>query len=262
MAIANWIDFSGKLCIVTGAAGGMGQAITRGFLELGARVAALDIDGDACAAFVASLDLAPDMAAGVPCDIADPAAVEAAAAIVQKRLGAADILVNNAATLGRHSLLETSFAEWNRILAVNLSGYFNCSQVFGAAMIERGSGAIVHVASIAATEPVADAGAYSSSKAGVHLLSRQIASEWGPLGIRSNTVSPGMIRTPFSEATYRRPGVEAFRTSRIPGRAIGQPQQIADAVLFLASERAGYINGGDILVDGGLSQTLMGQFPR
>ena len=258
----NWINLAGRVCVVTGAAGGMGQAITRSFLSLGARVAALDIDGRACTDFVASLGLSDSSVAAIQCDIADPDAVIAAEARVQSLFGAADTLINNAAALGKKSLQDTSFADWDRILAVNLSGYFNCTQVFGAAMRARGAGVIVHIASIAATEPVGNAGPYSPSKAGVHMLSRQIAVEWGPLGIRSNTVSPGMIRTPFSEATYQQAGVEAFRKGKIPSRSIGVPQQVADAVMFLASGRASYINGADILVDGGLSQTLMAQFPR
>lgn len=262
MQAEKWIDFTGCTCVVTGAAGGMGQAITRAFLGLGARVAALDVDGPGAETFVASLGLPDDQLAAIQVDIADPAAVKAAAGLAEDRLGAPQVLVNNAAVLGVLPLHETGLDEWQRIIAVNLSGYFNCSRVFGEAMLRGGRGAIVHVASIAATEPVGNAGGYSPSKAGVHMMSRQIALEWGPMGIRSNTVSPGMIRTPFSEMTYRKPGVEEFRKSKIPSRSIGVPQQVADAVLFLASDRAAYVNGADILVDGGLSQTLMGQFPR
>ena len=262
MEAENWIDFTHCNCVVTGAAGGIGQAITRAFLGLGARVAALDVDGPGCEVFVASLGLPADRVAAIQVDIAVPESVKAAARQAHDRLGAPQVLVNNAAVLGKLPFQDTSFYEWQRIIAVNLSGYFNCSRVFGDAMLHQGSGAIVHIASIAATEPVGNAGGYSPSKAGVHMMSRQIACEWGPLGIRSNTVSPGMIRTPFSEATYQQPGVEDFRKSKIPSRSIGIPQQVADAVLFLASKRAAYINGADILVDGGLSQTLMAQFPR
>ncbi len=262
MDAENWIDFTNCNCVVTGAAGGMGQAITRAFLGLGARVAALDVNGPGGEAFVATLGLPDDRVAAIQVDIADPESVKAAARQVHDRFGAPQVLVNNAAVLGKLPFQDTSFDEWQRIIAVNLSGYFNCSRVFGDAMLRQGSGAIVHIASIAATEPVGNAGGYSPSKAGVHMMSRQIACEWGPLGIRSNTVSPGMIRTPFSEATYQQPGVEDFRKSKIPNRSIGIPQQVADAVLFLASKRAAYINGADILVDGGLSQTLMAQFPR
>ena len=262
MPFANWIDFSGRICVVTGAAGGMGQEITRSFLDLGAQVAALDINAAACTDFVASLGLPDNRVAAFQCDIADPEAVIATEAATRTHFGAADILVNNAAALGKKPLHDTSFADWQRVLAVNLSGYFHCAKVYGEQMIQRHAGVIIHIASIAAHEPVNNAGAYSPSKAGVHMMSRQIACEWGPFGIRSNTISPGMIRTPFSEATYQQDGVEAFRKGKIPSRSIGVPRQVADAVMFLASDRAAYVNGGDILIDGGLSQTLMAQFPR
>ncbi len=262
MQCANWIDFTGRVCVVTGAAGGIGQAITRSFLDLGARVVAIDVSGETCEAFVASLDLPDDRVVALQADIADPRAVTAAADRAVDLIGPPDVLVNNAAILGRLPLHETEFGDWQRLIAVNLSGYFNCSRIFGAPMQDRGQGAIVHIASIAATEPIGNAGAYSTSKAGIQMMSRQIACEWGPMGIRSNTVSPGMIRTPFSDTTYQQPGVEEFRKGKIPSRSIGLPQQVADAVVFLASDRAAYVNGADILVDGGLSQTLMGQFPR
>ena len=259
---ANWIDFSGRICIVTGAAGGMGQEITRSFLDLGARVAAVDINGRACADFVATLGLPDTSVAAFQCDIADPDAVIATEAATRAHFGPADILVNNAAALGKNALQDTSFADWQRVIDVNLSGYFHCAKVYGEQMMQRHAGVIIHIASIAAHEPVNNAGAYSPSKAGIHMMSRQIACEWGPFGIRSNTISPGMIRTPFSEATYRQDGVEAFRKGKIPVRSIGVPRQVADAVMFLASDRASYVTGGDILIDGGLSQTLMAQFPR
>lgn len=262
MTGTNWIDFTGQVCVVTGAAGGMGQAITRAFLDLGARVAALDVSAAAARDFLAGLDPQGSRTMALACDIADPTAVAAAVDQLTARFGPADVLVNNAAILSKHPLHETRFEDWQRMLAVNLSGYFNCTRLFGAPMLARGRGAIVHIASIAATEPVGNAGAYSTAKAGIQMMSRQLACEWGPMGVRSNTVSPGMIRTPFSEATYQQPGVEAFRTGKIPNRSIGVPEQVADAVVFLASARAAYVNGADLLVDGGLSQTLMAQFPR
>ena len=128
--------------------------------------------------------------------------------------------------------------------------------------MQRKSGALVHIASIAASNPQPRSGAYSPSKAAVAMLSRQLALEWGPAGIRSNTVSPGFIRTPMSESFYQAPGIKERREAMLPSRRIGTPQDIADAVLFLASPRASYVNGAELLVDGGLDQVVMELTPR
>jgi NAD(P)-dependent dehydrogenase (short-subunit alcohol dehydrogenase family) len=129
-------------------------------------------------------------------------------------------------------------------------------------MLARGSGVLVHVASIAGSEPQGMSGAYSASKAAVAMLSRQLAFEWGPRGIRSNAVSPGLVRTPLSESFYQAPGVKERREAVVPLRAIARPLDIANVIVFLASSRAGYVTGQDIVVDGGLSQTLMSHVPR
>ena len=120
----------------------------------------------------------------------------------------------------------------------------------------------MHVASIAASEPQAWSGAYSPSKAAVAMLSRQLAFEWGPEGVRSNSVSPGMVRTPLSESFYRVPGILDARAAAVPLRRVGAPADIADVAAFLASPRAAYVTGQDIVVDGGFSQTLMAHVPR
>jgi glucose 1-dehydrogenase len=252
-----WLGLAGKVCVITGGAGGLGRAIAAGFVAQGARVALLDRDGagaEAAAAEIGGLGLA--------CDISDEDAVRAACAAVTARLGAADVLVNNAGILRPGPLATLPLAEWNAMLAVNLTGYLLCAQAFGAAMRERRSGAIVNIASIAASFPQGQSGAYSPGKAGVAMLSRQLAVEWGPLGVRSNCVSPGMVRTPMSEAFYQAQGVAAARANLVPAKRYGVPTDIADAVLFLASDRASYVTGQDLVVDGGMAQITMGMAPR
>jgi len=177
-------------------------------------------------------------------------------------MGTPDVLVNNAGILRAAPLADLPLAEWNALLAVNLTGYLLAAQAFGPAMRARGAGAIVHIASIAASHPQPRSGAYSASKAGVAMLSRQIALEWGRDGIRSNVVSPGLVRTPMSEAFYRDPGVAERRAALVPLGRVAGPADIADAVLFLASARAAYVTGAEIMVDGGLGQVLMAQVPR
>ncbi len=159
-------------------------------------------------------------------------------------------------------LSSISVEDWNRVLTVNMTGYFLCAQAFGQGMLAKGKGAIVHVASIASRFPQAASGAYSVSKTGVVMLSQQIALEWGPQGVRSNVVSPGLVRTPMSEMFYRDNSVAERRANAVPLRRVAAPTDIAEVVIYLASERAGYVNGEDICVDGGFGRTLMSTVPR
>ena len=172
------------------------------------------------------------------------------------------MLVNTAAVLRPGGLENLSLAEWNAVLSVNLTGYFLCAQIFGRQMRKPGRGSIVHVASIAGSHAQGQSGAYSVSKAGVIMLSRQLASEWGPQGIRSNVVSPGMVITPMSQSFYDTPGVTERRSAVVPLRRVGMPQDIADAILYLASDRSSYVNGDEITVDGGYANMLMNLVPR
>jgi NAD(P)-dependent dehydrogenase (short-subunit alcohol dehydrogenase family) len=129
-------------------------------------------------------------------------------------------------------------------------------------MRDAGEGCIVNVASISGLFPQSHSGAYSASKAGVLLMSRQMAVEWGPQGVRSNAICPGMIRTALSAKFYEEPGFEAKRSAVTASRRIGEPQDIADVAMFLASPRSGYINGAELVVDGGMSCMLMDMVPR
>ena len=260
--MADWLGLKGRVAIVTGAAGGIGGAIAAELAGAGAAVGLLDLDGAAAEAGAARLRSGGATAAATPCDTTDEASIVAALATIRAALGDAEILVNNAGILRPGPLAELPIAQWNALLAVNLTGYLACAQAVRSQMLARGGGAIIHIASIAATNPQPRSGAYSPSKAGVAMLSRQLALEWGPEGIRSNVVSPGFIRTPLSESFYLAPGILERRQAMLPSRRIGTPQDIADAVTFLASPRSAYVNGAELLVDGGLDQALMELTPR
>lgn len=253
-ATAERYRLDGRIAVVTGAAGGIGAAIVQRLAELGARVALLDLPPaqDALAALLKALPT-PGMA-GV-CDIGDPASVAAAAEAVKAKLGPCDILVNNAGVLGPHvSLAGLALDAWDRLMNVNLRGALLCTQAFGAHMLQAGRGSIVNIGSIAADKPNASP-AYSISKAGVLALTRHTAVEWAPRGVRTNAVSPGFIRTPLSAVHYSNEELLAWRTSLVPVRRLGSTSDIADAVAYLASDAAGFVNGQDLVVDGGFLET-------
>ena len=259
---SDWLGLSGRVAVVTGGGGGIGRATAVSFAKAGAKVAVLDRDEkglETTRSELRALGAEPVVAA---CDTTNADSVTAAAETIEKSLGPCSILINTAAILRAGALDTLSLAEWNTTIAVNLTGYFLCAQIFGRQMRKRGAGSLVHIASVAGSNAQGFSGAYSVSKAGVVMLSRQLASEWGPQGIRSNVVSPGLVVTPMSQAFYDTPGVTERRTAVVPMRRIGAPQDMADAILFLASDRASYVNGDEIVVDGGFTRTIMNLVPR
>jgi len=258
----TWLGLQDRVCVVTGAGGGIGGEVARQLLSVGARVALLDLDAQRCAHAVADLHVSTERFLSLSCDVQREDSVQDAAKAVAQAWGPADVLVNNAAMLHTGALMDLPLAQWNQCLAVNLSGYLLCAQVFGRAMRVRGTGAMVHVASIAASVPQPYSGAYSVSKAGVTMLSRLLAVELGASGIRSNVVSPALVRTPMSEGIYTQDAVRAQREKLVPAGRISTVADVAQTVLFLASDKSAYLNGQEILVDGGLTQTWLTLIPR
>jgi len=259
---SDWLGLSGRVCVVTGGGGGIGRAVAASLAQAGARVAAIDRDERGLEGTQSELSRLGGGHVVARCDTTSAESVTATSGTIEKSLGPCGVLVNTAAVLRPGGLDELSLDEWNAVLSVNLTGYFLCAQIFGRPMRKAGRGSLVHIASIAGTHAQGKSGAYSVSKAGVVMLSRQLASEWGPLGVRSNVVSPGMVITPMSQSFYDTPGVTERRTAVTPMRRIGMPQDIADTVLFLASDRSAYVNGDEITVDGGYVRTVMNLIPR
>jgi len=258
----DWLCLENRISVVTGGGSGIGRAIALGLARAGSPVAVLDIDREGRLATVEEIESLGQTAIAIACDTSDPGAVANAAARVSDELGACGILVNNAGILRAGPLGDLDYDAWNTVMSVNLNGYFLCARAFRPHMLDNGNGSIIQIASIAASNAQANSGAYSAAKAGVVALTKQLAVEWGPDGIRSNVISPGMIRTPLSESFYKTPGVEERRAAAVPSRRVGTPQDIADVALFLASDRAGYVNGAELLVDGGFDCMLMGLVPR
>ena len=258
-----WLGLAGQVCVVTGGGSGIGAATARLFGSAGAHVAVLDRNLEAAAGVAAEIERSGARAIGVLADVGQADAVAAAAARVHAELGPCRVLVNNAAARHRDELVDISLEAWNRVLAVNLTGTLICTQAFTPHMIAgRTGGSIVHVASLIGQHPHAGSGAYSVSKAGMIMLSRVLAVELGRHGIRSNVVSPGHTRTPATEAAYSDPEIAAARQRLIPIGRVGEPADLAHVIAFLASDRSGFVNGEEIVVDGGFAHTVMNAVPR
>ena len=257
----DWLGLRGKVCAVTGAASGIGAEVAAQLAKAGAKVALIDRNAVGCEALADTLRQQGAQVLALACDISDEAQTQSVAQAVASHWGRCDALINNAGMLRPGSLEEVSIADWNAVLAVNLTGYLLCARAFKP-MLKSARGSIVNVASISGLFPQSRSGAYSAGKAGVLLLSRQLAAEWGPQGIRSNAICPGMIRTALSAKFYEEPGFEAKRAAVTASRRIGEPVDIANVAVFLASERSAYVNGAEISVDGGMSSMLMDMVPR
>ncbi|WP_454632126.1 SDR family NAD(P)-dependent oxidoreductase [Bradyrhizobium cenepequi] len=247
---------SQKVALVTGAARGIGLATAKRFLAEGWRVALLDIERELLNAAAASLKQAESTLA-LACDVADAAAVAAAVDAVEKRFGRLDALVNNAGVAVFAPLLDTSDADWSRILAVNLTGPFLCAKAAAPLMREHGGGAIVNITSISAVRASTLRSAYGTSKAGLAHLTKQLAVELASLGIRVNAVAPGPVDTAMAKAVHTA-AIRADYHDAIPLNRYGLEEELAEAIFFLSSERASYITGQVLAVDGGFDAAGIG----
>ncbi|WP_454621377.1 SDR family NAD(P)-dependent oxidoreductase [Bradyrhizobium cenepequi] len=247
---------SQKVALVTGAARGIGLATAKRFLAEGWRVALLDIERELLNEAVAGLKQA-DHTLALPCDVSDAAAVAAAVDAVEKRFGRLDALVNNAGVAVFAPLLETSDADWSRILAVNLTGPFLCAKAAAPLMREHGGGAIVNITSISAVRASTLRSAYGTSKAGLAHLTKQLAVELASLGIRVNAVAPGPVDTAMAKAVHTA-AIRADYHDAIPLNRYGLEEELAEAIFFLSSDRASYITGQILAVDGGFDAAGIG----
>ncbi|MEM9609884.1 MAG: SDR family NAD(P)-dependent oxidoreductase [Actinomycetota bacterium] len=239
--------------VVTGAATGLGAGIARAAAEAGYRVGLVDVDD---AVVHVAADLGPEHV-GAVASVDDEDALDAAL----DSFGPPDVWVNNAGIVRFGPLLDLSVDDWRAVLDVNLTGTFVAARTAARAMGASG-GSIVNITSMNGVAPGPNAGAYGATKAAVGLLTQQMAIEWGPLGIRVNAVAPGLIDGGMSEPIYADPETRAARESKVPLGRLGLASDVADAVLFLADERSSYVTGQTILVDGGVTMSMIANLPR
>lgn len=252
---------AGPLAIVTGAARGIGAAIAQRLSDAGYAVALWDFNGKEAASTAAQMAAAGRQVISARVDVADEALVESATRDAQAAFGTPCLLVNNAGIRHREPLEDLRRESWEREIATNLTGPFVCTQIVGRLMLAAGSGAIVNIASMSGSYGQAMRGAYTPSKAGIIGLTSLTAVEWGGRGIRCNAISPGMISTPAHVEAYSNEELMAAREAMIPAGRVGEGNDIADVVVFLASDAARYINGANIPVDGGVTKALLALMP-
>ena len=249
MSGASSLD--GRVAVVTGGASGIGLALARGLADAGADVAPLSRRREPVDAAAAEIESRGRRAARVTGDVNDRASLEGALEQIVRQLGRVDILVNCAGITKRTPTTEVSDAEWASILDTNLTGTWRSCQIFGRHMLERGSGRIINIASLASFVGLFEVAAYTASKAGVAGLTRALAVEWGGRGVNVNAIAPGVYRTALNSALLD--GTERGREFllRTPMHRFGNVEELAGACVFLASEASSFVNGEVLTVDGG-----------
>jgi NAD(P)-dependent dehydrogenase (short-subunit alcohol dehydrogenase family) len=245
-----------KVAMVTGAARGIGLATVKRFLADDWRVVLLDVDDETLQLTSAALPRSEANLA-ICCDVADVAGVTKALAAVAQKFGRLDVLVNNAGIAIFKPILGLTYEEWSRVLAVNLTGPFLCTQAAAPLIRDSGGGAVVNVTSISGLRASTLRTAYGTSKAGLAHLTQQQAIELASLGIRVNAVAPGPVDTAMAQAVHT-PEIRAAYLDAIPLNRYGLEQELAEAIFFLCSDLASYITGQTIAVDGGFDATGIG----
>ncbi|MGQ0577232.1 MAG: SDR family NAD(P)-dependent oxidoreductase [Pseudonocardia sp.] len=243
-----------RVALVTGGASGIGRASCARLAADGYRLAVLDLDADE------AMTAAGTGGLGLAVDVADAADVDAAVGRVTGELGRIDLLLNNAGITGTRDAArchETPVHEWDRVLGVNLRGPFLVTRAVLPGMLARGGGHVINLVSIAGMVATRGRCAYTASKGGALMFTKSVAADYAADGIRANAVCPGWVHTPMTAWRLDDPELGPRATAPIPMGRVAQPAEIAEAVAMLASERLAYVTGLALVVDGGMTSTIM-----
>lgn len=251
MGVLDSFRLDGRVSVVTGANRGIGRALARALAEAGSDLALLVRSPESCAEVIEELTALGVRAAAFAADVTDVDAVGRAVDDIATAMGRIDVLVNNAGTCVHRPALEVTPAEWHEVMEVNVTGVWNCSQAFGRHLTAHGGGSIVNIGSISALivnrpqwQP-----AYNASKAAVHQLTKSLAAEWAPAGVRVNAVAPGYVKTemaPVDRPEFRRMWIEDA-----PMQRYASPAELGPTVVYLASDASSFMTGSVLVIDGG-----------
>jgi NAD(P)-dependent dehydrogenase (short-subunit alcohol dehydrogenase family) len=245
-------DLSGRVALVTGGSRGIGRAVALALARHGAIVAVASRRLADCESVAAEIRAAGGQASAHACHVGEPAAIEATVAAIDDRHGRLDILVNNAATNPYYGpALDMDLAAWQKTMDVNVRGSFWTAVQAARCMLRQGKGAIVNVASVNAFRPMDFQTCYSLTKAAIVNMTQGLAREWARHGIRVNALVPGIVATRFAAALHQDPQLRASIERLVPLRRIAQPDEMAGAVVYLASDAASYTTGSCLKADGG-----------
>lgn len=249
-------DVSNKCVLITGSSRGIGNALAAGFASAGSRVILNGKNLDNLERAVAELKKTSPQVSGYQFDVTDYHEVRNTIQKIEEEVGSIDILINNAGIHSRAPLSEMKIEEWKRVIEVNLNAVFFISQQVADRMKERGGGKIINIGSINAEGARASIANYCAAKGGLKMLTKSMATEWGPFNIHCNAIGPGYFKTELTKKLYEDPAFDAWVKQEVPLKRWGRIEELVGTSIFLASEASSYINGFTIYVDGGWQASL------
>jgi NAD(P)-dependent dehydrogenase (short-subunit alcohol dehydrogenase family) len=253
------LDLTGKLAVVVGGTTGIGRALTLGLAQAGADVVPMARRAERVEEAASAVEALGRRSLRVQCDVTDPPSLARAREAVLAAFGRVDVLVNSAGRTERVPTLEMADADWDLIIATNLTGTLHACRAFGPHMLERGRGRIINIASLSSFSALFETAAYNVSKAGVAALTKSLAVEWGPRGVNVNAIAPGVFRTALNERLLESTERSKELLLRTPLKRFGRVEELQGAAVYLSSDAASFVNGEVLVVDGGFLASAVNQ---